>query len=128
MNRLYNIFVESQLDGFNGAGLFARLARPYAPAEMIDSRSMEEFLASDEWVSRTPLNAVMGARLAQVAEGNGVWGQVFEELRNLWSVWGKLSWQDRLRLLSGPGREEMERYRAKAKHQSARSEAKHSPR
>ena len=45
MNRLYDIFAESFLDGFNGAGLFGWLGRPYAPSEMIDSFTVEDFQA-----------------------------------------------------------------------------------
>ena len=45
---VYDIFTESSLDGFDGAGLFGRLERPYAPGEVIDSRNVEEFKASED--------------------------------------------------------------------------------
>ena len=67
MNRLYNIFAESVLDGFNGAGLFGRLERPCAPSEMIDSRPVNEFLASDDW-----LNGLAVRRKAKSEESVGV--------------------------------------------------------
>ena len=37
------------LDGFSGAGMFARLRRPESPTELIDSRGLEEFLGSEDW-------------------------------------------------------------------------------
>ncbi len=46
MSRLYQIFAESFLDGFNGAGLFGHLERPYAVSPMIDSSSVEDFRVS----------------------------------------------------------------------------------
>jgi len=55
MNRLYEIFAESFLDGFSGAGLFGLLERPCAPGEVIDSRSVNEFIASDDWTSQAVL-------------------------------------------------------------------------
>ena len=39
---------DSFLDGFTGAGLFGRLRRAGAPAEFVDSRSVEEFQKSGE--------------------------------------------------------------------------------
>lgn len=35
--------------GFTGAGLFTRVRRPGAPTEFIDSRTLEEYLASGEF-------------------------------------------------------------------------------
>jgi hypothetical protein len=43
------IVVEAFLDGVTGAGLFWPLRRPGAPTELIDSRSVEEYLASGEF-------------------------------------------------------------------------------
>jgi hypothetical protein len=35
--------------GFTGAGLFRRVRRPGAPTEFIDSRTVEEYMASGEF-------------------------------------------------------------------------------
>jgi hypothetical protein len=43
-----SIFLEAFLDGCTCAGLFGKLHRPGAPTELIDSRTVEEFLASEE--------------------------------------------------------------------------------
>lgn len=37
------------MQGFTGAGLFGKLRRPGAPTEFIDSRTVEEFLASGDF-------------------------------------------------------------------------------
>jgi hypothetical protein len=37
------------MQGFTGAGLCGKLRRPGAPKEFIDSRSVEEYLASGEF-------------------------------------------------------------------------------
>jgi hypothetical protein len=42
-------FLEAFLDGATGAGLFGKLRWPGAPTELIDSRSVEEFLASGDF-------------------------------------------------------------------------------
>jgi hypothetical protein len=42
-------FFEAFLDGVTGAGLFGKLSWPGAPTEIIDSRSVEEFLASGDF-------------------------------------------------------------------------------
>jgi hypothetical protein len=42
-------YIEAFLDGVTGAGLFGKLRWPGAPTELIDSRSVEEFLASGEF-------------------------------------------------------------------------------
>ena len=43
-----NGFISFML-GFTGAGLFNRVRRPGAPTEFIDSRTVEEYLASGEF-------------------------------------------------------------------------------
>jgi hypothetical protein len=50
--KINSSFREGFLDGL-GAGLFTRLRRPGAPDELIDSRRLEEFLASDDFVYMT---------------------------------------------------------------------------
>jgi hypothetical protein len=42
-------FFEAFLDGATGAGLFGKLRWPGAPTELIDSRSVEEFVASGDF-------------------------------------------------------------------------------
>jgi hypothetical protein len=37
------------MQGVTGAGLFGKLRRPGAPTEFIDSRTVEEYLASGEF-------------------------------------------------------------------------------
>jgi hypothetical protein len=44
-----SIFLDAFLDGATGAGLFGRLRWPGAPTELIDSRSVEEFVASGDF-------------------------------------------------------------------------------
>ena len=39
-----SIFLEAFLDGATGGGLSGKLRRPGAPTELIDSRTVEEFL------------------------------------------------------------------------------------
>jgi hypothetical protein len=49
--------LDAFLDGCTGAGLFGKLRRPGAPTEIIDSRTVDEYLASgefDETLSRFP--------------------------------------------------------------------------
>jgi hypothetical protein len=41
--------VRALLHGFTGAGLFRRLNYPSAPTEFVDSRSIEEIIASGEF-------------------------------------------------------------------------------
>ena len=43
------IFLESFLDGATLTGLFGKLRRPGAPTELIDSRTVEEFIASGDF-------------------------------------------------------------------------------
>jgi hypothetical protein len=50
MNRMGAIFWQSFFDGLSGAGLFGWLRQPGAPDEFIDSRSLEEFLHSDDFL------------------------------------------------------------------------------
>ena len=40
------VWLEAFLDGITGAGLFGKLRWPGAPTEMIDSRTVPEFIAS----------------------------------------------------------------------------------
>jgi len=47
--RGHSIFLNAFLDNLSGAALFGKLRRPGAPMEMIDSRSVEEYLASGEY-------------------------------------------------------------------------------
>ena len=42
------IISASFLDGLTGAGLFGKLRRPFAPTELIDTRTLDEFEASGE--------------------------------------------------------------------------------
>ncbi len=44
-----SIFLEAFLDGCTCAGLFGKLRRPGAPTELIDSGTVEEFLASGDF-------------------------------------------------------------------------------
>jgi hypothetical protein len=44
-----SIFLEAFLDGATLAGLFSKLRRPVAQTELIDSRTVEEFLASGDF-------------------------------------------------------------------------------
>lgn len=44
-----SIFLEAFLDGATLAGLFGKLQRPGASTELIDSRTVEEYLASGEF-------------------------------------------------------------------------------
>jgi hypothetical protein len=44
-----NSIFEAFLDGVTGAGLFGKLRWPGAPTELIDSRSVEEFLSAGEF-------------------------------------------------------------------------------
>jgi hypothetical protein len=44
-----SIFLEAFLDGVTGAGLFGKLRRPGAPTELIDSGTVEEYLAGGEF-------------------------------------------------------------------------------
>jgi hypothetical protein len=44
-----SIFTEAFLDGVTGAGLFGKLRWPGAPTELIDSRTVDEFLASGDF-------------------------------------------------------------------------------
>jgi hypothetical protein len=44
-----NVLFEAFLDGITCAGLFGKLRRPGAPTEIVDSRSVEEYLASGEF-------------------------------------------------------------------------------
>lgn len=43
-----NVFI-AFMQGFTAAGLFGKLSRPGAPTEFIDSRSVEEYVASGEF-------------------------------------------------------------------------------
>lgn len=47
--RKLNIFLEAFLDGCTGAALFGRLRIPGSPQELIDSRTVEQFLASGDY-------------------------------------------------------------------------------
>jgi hypothetical protein len=49
MNQQKANLVRAFLHGLTGAGLFRRLDYPGAPTEFIDSRSLEEILASGEF-------------------------------------------------------------------------------
>lgn len=42
-------FIRAFLDGFTGAGLFRRLTYPGAPTQLVDTRSVEEIVASGEF-------------------------------------------------------------------------------
>ena len=44
-----SLILDAFLDGATGAGLFGKLRWPGASTELIDSRSVEEFLASGEF-------------------------------------------------------------------------------
>ena len=44
-----NFILDAFLDGCTCAGLFGKLRRPGAPTELIDSRTVEEYLASGEF-------------------------------------------------------------------------------
>jgi hypothetical protein len=44
-----SIFFEAFFDAVSGAGLFGKLPRPGAPTELIDSRTVEEFVASGDF-------------------------------------------------------------------------------
>jgi hypothetical protein len=49
MNERARIFFRAMLDGMTGAGLFRKLDYPGAPREFIDSRPVEEIIASGEF-------------------------------------------------------------------------------
>lgn len=49
MNQQTRNFVKAMLQGMTGAGLFRKLDYPGAPEEFIDSRPLEEILASGEF-------------------------------------------------------------------------------
>jgi hypothetical protein len=49
MNRRAVNVIRAFLDGLTGAGLFRRLRYPGAPTEFIDTRSVDEILASGEF-------------------------------------------------------------------------------
>ena len=42
--------MDAFFDGFTGAGIFGQVHRPGAPDELIDSRPLDEFLQSDEFL------------------------------------------------------------------------------
>lgn len=46
--QMKKIISASFLDGLTGAGLFGKLRRPFAPTELIDTRTLDEFEASGE--------------------------------------------------------------------------------
>jgi hypothetical protein len=123
MSALYDIFAESQLDGFSGAGLFGRLGRPYAPTEMTDSRSLKEFLVSDEWVSQTRIEFV---RNVEALRSWPSWRLLFRAFQGWFFSWKELSWRNRFRALMGPPREAKELFQNKSHHQKAQPEARHS--
>jgi hypothetical protein len=47
------------LQGLTGAGLFGRLDYPGAPIEFVDSRSLEQIKASEEWKHLASLPIVL---------------------------------------------------------------------
>lgn len=49
MSRVRTIALESFLDGITFAGLFGKLRWSGAPTEFVDSRSIDEFLASGQF-------------------------------------------------------------------------------
>lgn len=49
MNRQRNNLFDAFLDGFTGAGLFARLRWPGAPTEVIDTRDVDDLYQSGEF-------------------------------------------------------------------------------
>lgn len=49
MNEQTRNLLQAFLQGMTGAGLFRRLDYPGAPTEFVDSRSLEEILASGEF-------------------------------------------------------------------------------
>jgi lipopolysaccharide/colanic/teichoic acid biosynthesis glycosyltransferase len=68
------LLFDAFMDGFTGAGLFGRLRRPGAPTEFVDSRSLEEFIGCDEYVSSLGMasqrNYARGTAEALLAEAD----------------------------------------------------------
>jgi len=69
--------VDAFLDGFTGAGIFGQVRRPGAPDELIDSRSIEEFLQSDDYLqvaafreARNRVKVDAGRRIEDMFTGN----------------------------------------------------------
>jgi hypothetical protein len=60
MNQQSRNILLAFLQGLTGAGLFRRLDYPGAPNEFVDSRSLEQIKASEEWKHFTSLPGARG--------------------------------------------------------------------
>jgi len=77
VNQQINNLMRAFLQGLTGARLFRRLEYPGAPAEFIDSRSLEEIRASGEieWTVAFCLNADKIRRSPKESDGKESSGQ-----------------------------------------------------
>lgn len=60
MNQKSRNILVAFLQGLTGAGLFRRLDYPGAPNEFVDSQSLEQIKASEEWTQLASLATVRG--------------------------------------------------------------------
>jgi hypothetical protein len=61
------------MDGVTCAGLFGKLRRPGAPTELIDSRTVEQYLASGEFEETlSRLGVEVPERIGQLSRSRGL--------------------------------------------------------